>query len=152
MSFSGVFRYSKNGYNVPVKKNIKSISVRGEFEEALARYKELKPVVTNKSYLDIPLELMVGKVVVIDPPYEGSQASYNGAFDYAEYWKRVSEITKVAKAVVLFDSVENIERRGIPVLDTRKMRVNGARQGHGEGLAIFQDGAWLEPASEKIAA
>ena len=52
MSFSGVFRYSKNGYNVPIKP-IQFVELRPQYEQALNRWKELNPEVLNLSYLDI---------------------------------------------------------------------------------------------------
>lgn len=145
MSFSGVFRYSKNGYNVPVKKEIESISVRKEYLLAKRKYKKLKPLILNQSYLDVPLEMMTDKVVVLDPPYEGSKAAYNVKFDYEAYWKRVEEIKQVAKVVLIFDSVKNLKKQNIPVYKTRKLRVNGARPGDEEGMAIFVLGKYLNP-------
>lgn len=138
MSFSGVFRYSKNGFNVPIKKDLKKkeISVQDDFKAAKKRFKELNPTILNLSYQDIPLENFKDKVVILDPPYEGSQAAYNRPFDYKEYWEFVKKITPLAKAVILFDKKDNLEKAGYEVLATRKMRVNGARPGDMEAVAI----------------
>ena len=162
MCFSGVFRYSKNGYNVPIKKNLKPVQARAEYEESKIRYLELNPVVLNKSYDEIALSELEGRVVVLDPPYEGSQASYNDSkakagleskrpkkkgFDYDKYWEHVRLVCEVAEVVIVFDAVRNLQKQGIPVYMTRKMRVNGARPGDEEGLAIFEKckSAWRNP-------
>jgi site-specific DNA-adenine methylase len=146
MSFSGVFRYSsKGGFNVPIKKvkkdgvyiNPEPIHPRADCLAAKERFKELNPTILNLSYEDIPLSLMEGKVVVFDPPYEGSQASYNTAFDYEKYWELVKTVSKIAKTVIIFDSKKNIEKHGYETLNTRKMRVNGKHQGDVEAIAIL---------------
>lgn len=139
MSFSGVFRYSKNGFNVPMKENFKgkSINVKEEFKKAQKRFKELSPEVFNKSFLDLPMDLFVGKVVILDPPYEGSKTAYNKVLDYDAYWKFVKKVSKVASAVLIFDTKSNIEKAGYEVVGTRKMRVNGSRPGDVEALAII---------------
>lgn len=139
MSFSGVFRYSKNGYNVPVKKNIDHISIKPQFKAALKRYKELNPEVLNLSYHQIPIDKFVGKVVVFDPPYEGSQAAYNKEFDYKAYWKFVKEVSLVAKAVLIFDTKKNLQKQKLKIVATRNMRVNGKHAGSQEALAILGD-------------
>lgn len=139
MSFSGVFRYSKNGFNVPPKGNFKEngkITVLEEFKKAKKRFKELNPTVLNLSYDKIPFEHFEGKVVIFDPPYEGSKAAYNKEFDYDSYWKFVKKVSKVAKTVIIFDAQRNIEKAGYKVLETRQMRVNGARAGDIEAMAI----------------
>jgi site-specific DNA-adenine methylase len=149
ISFSGVFRYSdKSGYNVPAKggpdpsKNkVNEWSIRPSYEEALERWSALKPVVELGSYIDFDadrIESILGPdaVVVLDPPYEGSRASYNGnGFDYDAYWERVWELSDRFTTVV-FDRASNLLNNGFEVHDTRKMRVNGARPGDEEGVAI----------------
>ena len=138
MSFSGVYRYSKNGFNVPVKKDIQEIHVREDFDQALHRYKELSPIIMNRGYTNVPLKLMAGKVVISDPPYESSKASYNKEFDYDKYWEFIHEISKIAKTVIIFDTKDNLERRlGQPILETRKMRVNGKHKGDVEAISIL---------------
>lgn len=144
MSFSGVFRYSKNGYNVPIKKNVKSVKVRDNYLEALVRWKELKPTVTNRSYLDIPKEEFKDKITVCDPPFQHSKANYCiNSFNYADYWKFVNDIQNYSKIILLFDRLANLQEQKIPIADTRKMRVNGKRPGDVEAIAIFHSGAWL---------
>lgn len=143
MSFSGVFRYSKNGYNVPVKKNIQSISVRPDYLKALNRFKKLKPTILNLSFDEMDMNLFVGKVVVFDPPYEGSKAAYNKEFDYDSYWTMVNEVAKVAKSVLIFDSLKNLKKHNLPVVGTRKMRVNGKKAGDIEALAILGENRYI---------
>lgn len=140
MSFSGVFRYSKNGFNVPPKANFKDngkINVLTEFKKAKKRFKELNPTILNLSYDQIPLETFRDKVVIFDPPYEGSKAAYNKSFDYDKYWEFVKQVSKVAKTVIIFDAQRNIEKAGYQVIETRQMRVNGARPGDVEAMAIL---------------
>ncbi len=137
MSFSGVFRYSKNGYNVPIKKNLISISVAHEYKKALKKYKQLNPTITNVSYNQIPLDVFKDKVVVFDPPYEGSQAAYNKEFDYDEYWKFVRDVAKIAKTVLIFDTENNLKKQSLTIEATRKMRVNGKKQGSLEAMVIL---------------
>lgn len=139
MSFSGVFRYSKNGFNVPMKNDLKQdfISVKDEYSKAKKRFKELNPTILNKSYNELDLNLFKDKVVILDPPYEGSQAAYNKKFDYVAYWKFVKAVSKIAKATLIFDTKSNIEKAGYKVIATRKMRVNGSKDGDIEALAII---------------
>ena len=144
MSFSGVFRYSKNGYNVPVKKALKQArdSIIEELTIAKKRWYELAPTVYTRSYNKIDISLLKGKVVVLDPPYQGSQASYNTKFDYEEYWLYMESIKYFADTVILFDRKSNLVEQGIPVVAERKMRVNGARQGDTECMAIYSGGKY----------
>jgi site-specific DNA-adenine methylase len=134
-----LFTNSKNGFNVPMKSNFKdsSIDVTEEFNQAQKRFKDLNPTVLNISYKDISLEDCKNKVVVLDPPYEGSQAAYNTTFNYKEYWDFVKKVSKVAETVILFDTKSNIEKAGYKVLATRKMRVNGSKAGDVEAIAII---------------
>lgn len=144
MCFSGVFRYSKNGYNVPIKKNCKEVKVRKNYEEALARWKELRPVVTNRSYLDIPKEEFENRIVLLDPPYQNSKANYNSSnFNYLDYWNFVDNLQNFARTILLFDRLSNLQNKNIPIAATRKMRVNGKRPGDVEALAIFHGYVWL---------
>ena len=144
MGFSGVFRYSKNGYNVPVKPEVKKINVRKDYELALRRWKKLKPTVLNQDYLELPHGLIVGKLLILDPPYEESQASYNANFNYDDYWQFVEKMKSVAAQILLFDRKVNLAKKGIPIIQTRKMRVNGARSGDTESIALFSKGIWQE--------
>ena len=144
MSFSGVFRHSKNGYNVPVKKRIEYVEIREDYEFSLKRWKDLCPEVLNCSYDEVSRNLLSGKIVIMDPPYEGSQASYNFKFDSCKYWEYLESIKDEVKALVVFDRESNFEKRRIPILGTRKMRVNGARQGDSEAVAIYENGGWLK--------
>lgn len=149
MSFSGVFRYSNNGYNVPIKKSkdgepIGPVSVVEEYAEALARWEELKPIVTDMNYSELPYGLAHGRVAILDPPYDGSQAAYNlSSFSYGAYWNFVDGLKHHAKAIVIFDRLSNLEQRGITPLDTRSMRVAGHYDGDTEAVGVYLAGAWL---------
>ena len=81
-------------------------------------------------------------MVVLDPPYEDSQASYNGAFNYDDYWQYVEKIKKVAKVIIIFDRQKNLLAHGVPVIGTRKMRVNGGREGDIEAIGIYENNKW----------
>lgn len=131
MSFSGVFRYGKNGYNVPVKKNIPYINVMIDYAISWQRYLELSPVVSCKDYKDVVIRHPEECVLILDPPYQGAQASYNKKFDYEAYWKFVEESKKKYKHIVLFDSECNMPYKGYV---TRKSRVNGKHKGGVEAM------------------
>lgn len=138
MSFSGVFRYSKNGYNVPIIKRIPEVKCQEEYLAALAQYKKLKPTITCDSYRSITPDQIKGKIVILDPPYQGSKASYNCKFNYDRYWKYVKRVVKIAKATILFDRDENITKIfGDIQRQHRNMRVNGKYQGGLEAMVIF---------------
>lgn len=160
MSYSGVFRYSKNGYNVPAKggedpeKNkVNTFNNLPSYEAALTRWRELKPDVRQCSYLDITDEeiaaLGADVLVILDPPYgdgetQKSQASYNDSttqtkkgegFDFDAYWLRAEELVSKFD-VILFDRQYNLERNGYHVDGVRKMRVNGSRPGDVEAMSV----------------
>lgn len=151
MSFSGVFRYSKNGYNVPIRKNPNPTEVRiqPDYLAALERWKELKPIVTNLDYADLPFSALKDRVVVSDPPFDGSKAAYNSqSFDYGVYWAKMRSLIEKAeqdkiKALVLFDRRSNLDKQNIPIIEIRKMRVNGKHDGDEEAIAIYEKGGWL---------
>ncbi len=149
MSFSGVFRYSKNGYNVPIKKSkdgepIGPVDVREEYAEALARWKELNPVVLAMNYSCLPYEMAQNRVAILDPPYGGSKAAYNVSdFKYGAYWNFVDGLKNYAKAIVIFDRLSNLEQHDITPLDTRTMRVAGHYDGDTEAIGIYFAGSWL---------
>jgi site-specific DNA-adenine methylase len=144
MSFSGVFRHSKNGYNVPIKPNHPPIHMRNNYERALAKWQKMKPIVLNRDYLEVPRNLIKDKLLILDPPYEDSQTAYNGEFDYGQYWEFVNEIKSVVDRLILFDREENLKRQNILPIGQRKMRVNGSRPGGTESIAIFSKGQWQE--------
>jgi site-specific DNA-adenine methylase len=150
MSFSGVFRYSKNGYNVPIKKSkegepIEPVDVREEYAKALTRWKELNPVVLNMHYSCIPYEMARHRVAILDPPYDGSQAAYNAMkFQYGAYWNFVDGLKKYAKAIVIFDRLSNLEQHDITPLDTRNMRVAGHYDGDVEAIGVYFAGSWMD--------
>lgn len=145
MSFSGVFRYSKNGYNVPIKKGLKAVKMRERYLRSLQKWKHLAPTIVNDSYLHTSFRSLRDAVVVLDPPYQGSKASYNHfEFDYEQYWDWVTAIRKLPKAIIIFDRERNLKLREIPSISSRKMRVNGKHKGDVEKMAIFDNGAWRE--------
>lgn len=138
ISFSGVFRYSKNGFNVPIKfKHPVRLELQDQFKIALNRFKELNPLIMNVDYKEISQIYLSRKVVVFDPPYEGSQAAYNKDFNYDEYWEYVDYAKTCAENVIIFDRKSNLEKRGYCNLQTRKMRVNGAKEGDIEAMVIL---------------
>lgn len=148
ISFSGVFRYSNAGFNVPAKGGadeqanpVNQWSLRPAYENALSRWRDLNPTVLHESYLDITgdrIEEHLGAdaVVVLDPPYEGSKAAYNTAFDYDAYWARAAELSN-RFTTILFDRASNLTAQGYPLWGTRTMRVNGARAADQEGAALL---------------
>ncbi len=134
MAFSSIFRYSKSGFNVPKRSNLESIHVLPEYKKALSRWKKLQPVVLNQSYLELAPESFQGKILVADPPYEGSQASYNKkSFDYDTYWNYVDSLRYYARLVILFDRRENILKHfsinDISFYKQKTIRVNGKYEG-----------------------
>jgi site-specific DNA-adenine methylase len=137
MSFSGVFRYSKNGYNVPIKPNISEIHILPDLLLAKKRMEGLNPTILNKSYIDVPFDLYKDYIVVLDPPYQDSQASYNTAFNYEEYWDFIEDIKNKVPALIIFDRETNLKKHfSIEEFQYRKMTVNGKYQGDMEAMVI----------------
>lgn len=138
MSYSGVFRYSKNGWNVPIKDKNKSYSLNKEYQTALSKWLELRPFVLQNDYTECNSFITLDSVLVLDPPYENTVASYvvNSNFDYHKYWEYVRLNENICKAIILFDFVRNLP---FPTNQTRKSRANGARTGNLEGMFIFED-------------
>lgn len=133
-SFSGVFRYSKNGYNVPIKhRNV--VDLRAEYAASRTRWEDLKPTVVSGSYEESINYLQRESVLVLDPPYEKAQASYNGTFDYERYWQFIYYNENACDTIIVFDSTKNLPFA--PTM-TRKMRVNGKHEGSVEGMFIFE--------------
>lgn len=145
MSFSGVFRHSKNGYNVPIKAGIESVSLKKTYEAALVRWRNLKPIVTNGDYQSVLSRNLKGHVIILDPPYEGSQASYNNtSWNPAEYERFITECKKAKpKALIVFDRAFNLKKMDILINSTQNMRVNGKYDGDEEAMAIWRDGDWI---------
>jgi len=141
MSFSGVYRWSKNGYNVPIRSKYRigsSIDVSKDIATAIARHAEISPTVTCMEYYDLPMPSNPD-VAVLDPPYEGSNAPYNTKeFDYARYWRHVHMCIESYKAVIIFDLEENIKEH-LPGVryETRMMRVVGHHPGRKEAMCII---------------
>lgn len=134
-SFSGVFRYSKNGYNVPIKYK-KTIRVRPLYLEALKRYNELLPIVYNTDYYGITDLIKWDSVLILDPPYEDSQTSYNGNFNYHLYWEWLMQNESICKDIVVFDYLDNLP---FGAKLTKKLRVNGSKKGNIEGMFTFSE-------------
>ena len=134
MSFSGVFRYSKNGYNVPAKK-IPIVFVWEDYQDALERWRQLQPIITNKQYYEV--EIKEDDVLILDPPYKNTVASYcKEDFDYGFYWEWVKKQQDICKTIILFDFQDNFPKfvqKNMHVLSPeRKSRINGARRGNKE--------------------
>lgn len=132
LSYSGVFRYSKNGFNVPIKAD-GPVHLQEHYAHALARWKELSPTVLNGQYYDVEPYIREDSVIIMDPPYQTAKASYNTTFDYDQYWKYVEKWSSMCDTMIIFDFVDNLP--SAPVA-TRKTRVNGARNGNIEGMII----------------
>ena len=135
LSFSGVFRYSKNGFNVPIKHR-KNISVGDDYNKALNRWRELSPMILNKNYWEINEHVTHNSILILDPPYEKAQASYNLGFNYEDYWLYVYYNEHICKTVVLFDFLDNMLTSNC---ETRNTRVNGARTANKEAIFEFNN-------------
>lgn len=135
MSFSGVFRYSKNGFNVPIKTN-KPISVANEYHKSLIRWNQLSPIVLNRQYYNLNEFIHPNSVLIIDPPYEKAQASYNKSFDYHYYWEYIRLNENICKDIVVFDYEYNLP---FDSMTNKNIRVNGAKRGDKEGVFIFEN-------------
>lgn len=149
MSFSGVFRYSKNGYNVPCKMKEGGISIKNKYQKALQRWTQLSPSVFNLDYQDVLPYITQDSVFVLDPPYENAQAAYNNTMDYHIYWEFVKQVENVCDTVIVFDYEKNIP---FPVFfnDLRKTRVNGKKRGNTESMFIFEKSLKKGAEGEKI--
>lgn len=150
MSFSGVYRWSRNGYNVPIKPEYrtKPAHLRGELERSIERFRALGPSLHNLDYLDVPMPENPD-VAILDPPYESKQAPWAGpGLDFARYWEFVHKCVDAFKVVIVFDWEENM-RAHLPGRSylTRKMRVNGARAGALEAMCVIdKEDSQLPPA------
>ena len=141
MAFSGVYRWSKNGFNVAIKKEYKSnaVHLKDDVERSIERFKALHPSLHNLDYADVPIPENPD-VAVLDPPYESKQAAYNSArFDYARYWDFVHKCMDVFRVVIIFDCDVNMRAHGFNDYDTRKMRVNGKHKGALEAMCIIDN-------------
>ncbi len=141
MSFSGLYRWSRNGYNVPIKQDYKpgAVHLKDEVERSIERFKALNPSLHNLDYSDVPIPENPD-VAVLDPPYESKQAPYNTAdFDYKQYWKFVRRCMDSFRVVIIFDCDVNMRARGFHNYDTRKMRVNGKHKGALEAMCIIDN-------------
>lgn len=143
MSFSGVYRHSKNGYNVPIKSDYKPdgfVRVKDELERSIARFRELAPTLHNLDYAEVPLPEELD-IAILDPPYQSKKAAYNAAsFDYERYWEFVSACMDSFRVVIVFDWDKNMDER-LPgrSYGTRKMRVNGKYEGATEAMCIIDN-------------
>jgi site-specific DNA-adenine methylase len=164
MSFSGIFRYSENGFNVPAKggedntgknkKGEKTITYPNEyrlrplFERTLNRWNELQPDIRACSYIDVPLddvaELGDDAVLVLDPPYATKnkdakfyESGKQGDFDHAEFWDYARAASERFD-VLVFERERNLVANGFNVSATRKMRVNGSRPGDVEAMSFIK--------------
>jgi len=141
MSFSGVYRHSRNGYNVPIKSDYKPdghVCVKDELERSIARFRELDPTLHNLDYAEVPTPERPD-IAILDPPYQSKKAAYNAAsFDYERYWGFVHECAAAFRVVIVFDWDKNMDKR-LPDRSyaTRKMRVNGKYKGATEAMCVI---------------
>lgn len=145
MSFSGVFRYSRNGYNVPIKPiwRDKNLKARDSYLVNLKHWQELDITVTNLNYYEINTNDIIGSVLIIDPPYQNSQASYNDkSMNYKFFWSWVDSVKDICETMIIFDHIDNLETQNIPVFKTRTMTVNGKYKPNTEAMAIYEKGEW----------
>lgn len=147
MSFSGVFRYSKNGFNVPIKHR-NTILVREDYEQALERWNLIHPLVINGDYTECLSYVTPESVLILDPPYESSKTSYTkNTFDYHVYWQFIHDNEAACKTIIVFDSVENLPFSNTK---TRTMRVNGKHKKGTEGMFIFENSLRAGQVGESI--
>lgn len=149
MSFSGVYRWSKNGYNVPIKQDYKpkdkngkgkAVHLKDEIERSIERFKELAPTLCNLDYQEVLIPENPD-IAILDPPYESKQAAYNvPPFNYEQYWNFVRMCMDSFRVVIVFDWDKNIDKRlKGHRYDTRKMRVNGKYDGATEAMCIIDN-------------
>lgn len=144
MSFSGVFRYSKNGFNVPVKKNLVSISLENEYLNALERWYWLAPKIENASYETFNIINFSDWVLILDPPYQSSQTVYTKNFNHKKYWNFVDSVIGRID-LLIFDTEMNLNTHKITPNATRKLRVNGKYQGGVEAVSFIPKCTILKP-------
>ena len=142
MSFSGVYRHSRNGYNVPIKPEYKSkpACLKDDVERSIDRFKSLDPVLLDLDYLRVPTPWRPD-VAVLDPPYESKKAAYNvSPFDYGQYWDFVHRCIGLFRVVIVFDWDKNMDRH-LPghSYETRNMRVNGKYKGAKEAMCVIDN-------------
>jgi len=142
MCFSGVYRHSKNGYNVPIKPEYKSKPARlkGDIERSINRFRELDPVLLDLNYLNVPMPWRPD-IAILDPPYESKKAAYNAPpFDYGQYWDFGHRCIGLFRVVIVFDWDRNM-RKHLPgrSYETRNMRVNGKYEGAKEAMCVIDN-------------
>jgi hypothetical protein len=152
MSFSGVYRWGRNGYNVPLKRDYKSkaVHLKDEIERSIDRFKALSPSLHNLDYPDMPMP-EDPDIAVLDPPYQFKAATWNAPrLDYEQYWGFVHRCMDSFRVVIVFDSEENMLKR-LPgrAYQTRKMRVNGKRRGALEAMCVIDKEECVTDKEEK---
>ncbi|MHC5795347.1 DNA adenine methylase [Lacisediminihabitans sp. FW035] len=153
MCRGGIWRWSKKGgFNVQAR-NAKTYSRREGYLAALRRWRELKPVVRNTSYLDITNEDIrefanENVLVICDPPYEGTSPQYVDGFDFSAYWKRVGELA-LSFDVVVFDLRENLVRAGFPIDAVKTLSGLGEAKRNCEAMTFLPAGTRLALAAGK---
>jgi site-specific DNA-adenine methylase len=152
-AFSGMFRYSGNGYNVPLDKAAIGQEYKEDFLAAQSRYRELAPRVTNQDYKHV-LKILLDKseywsesnpVIVIDPPYNDSWTedwtsgdSYHNNINYGHLYAFIRITAQKLKATwLIFGRSSHLREFQFDVIAERKMRINGKHGGDSEGLAII---------------
>ena len=143
MSFSGVYRWSGNGYNVPIKRDYKesgAVHLKDNVEQSIDRFRGLGPALHDLDYLDVPIPENPD-IAVLDPPYQSKKAAYNvPGFDYDQYWEFVRRCMDSFRVVIAFDWDKNMDKR-LPghSYKTRKMRVNGKYKGALEAMCVIDN-------------
>lgn len=142
MSFSGVYRWSRNGYNVPIKGDYKpgAVHLKDDIERSIERFVSLAPALHKLDYAAVPMPENPD-IAVLDPPYESKQAAYNmPPFDYGQYWEFVRRCVDSFRVVIVFDWDRNMDEH-LPgrSYDTRKMRVNGKYKGATEAMCVIDN-------------
>jgi site-specific DNA-adenine methylase len=138
MSFGGLFRHSKGKFNVPPDKRINEVHLRPQYEEALARWKELKPHVTQGDWANVPPAEYADAVVILDPPFKNSHTPYNNVENYRVYWQAVDKIVDIAETVIAFE-YEDVLERFYPdhELVTRVSRFSGKHPARTEAMVVL---------------
>lgn len=115
-------------------------STQESYKIALQRWNELnlKENMVCSDYVNISdsqYSFLDNPVLIFDPPYKESQASYNaGNFNYDTYWNKVRSAIDEGRDILVFDTVKNLRERGLEPSVIRNMRVNGKHAGSMEGM------------------
>lgn len=141
LAFASEFRHGSANFAVPPDRRRPPRRFRWEYEENLARWRELAPEVRCGDWADVSWERYKGAVVVFDPPYGGSVVAYGHSkpMDVERYWRTVDAVSCLAKATLVFDFEATLRDRFPGVeLQTRAMRPVGDRAKNVEAMAVLE--------------